>query len=686
MVAAVALSVVLATRSVVTVTIPGLPVRAAVAKIAEITGEDLRVRDDANVNTLVIQTNGVELDALLKKIEEVTGSEWQKSGDRRTLVTNDDTNSKLRQKESAWRKSAIKKSIAALPRGEGMDERTIEALVARAESMGRDLEVWIPTEEQRAVLQALQAQKPITRLINRLVSQLDIDVLARVAIGNPVVFSDKPAGKELRTPSSARTPFDEYKREFAVWQEAVLRSVAAFPVKNAEDPRFGVKASRAPTTVHVSVDYLAERPYIRLIVRTADDAGEIVDVGFTLLRLEQTGTPLVLQPDLTFDVPIELREMRAHMTFQDTIAVGTVARTLAPQLPERLCAPASIDPVSLGLGQLMMSIAKASGRNLVACVSDVALDWYYRVGAIQQQWRVNSALAEVDVFWGLDVTDSDGWLLAMPKLPVQARDKYYDRKALQVLFEAQHTERFIPIESARRYAADQSSTLAFRGYDSRVVLLGQHYSGNIADGHLIHWESEKALRAISAMNEDEVSRARSATGVLATSLGAKARECLAKWLNDPSAVFQGFRRSGQTDYSITQLSQLPSRLLGLQQLRVRIVESTEPMTFQQRPGNWKGKPFADYFEYSGNIYQESVEATPNIRVQIGTLRKLEVRLELPDGSFVSVEVDQAAALPTDKWVRPSELPSDALAMLKAAYERSLGGLTQPSLGRATRTS
>ena len=62
-----------------------------------------------------------------------------------------------------------------------------------------------------------------------------------------------------------------------------------------------------------------------------------------------------------------------------------------------------------------------------------------------------------------------------------------------------------------------------------------------------------------------------------------------------------------------------------------------------------------------------------MKVQIGTLRRVTLRLEVVGVGFVSHSVEQADGPPGDKWVLPRELTPEQLQPFKAAYERSLGG-------------
>jgi hypothetical protein len=273
----------------------------------------------------------------------------------------------------------------------------------------------------------------------------------------------------------------------------------------------------------------------------------------------------------------------------------------------------------------------------------------------------------------MSATRQADWILISPKSIMEARSKYYDRRALERLFTRQVTNRLVSLEDAIEYAGSQPSLLAFRSYEFRVMIRHMRFTGNVADPHLLHWESEKPLRLLAAMTPAERDQAASGQGIPVSALGLPAREAVRKWTEDPSALFGGFRTAGQADYGVKNLSQLSSRAGVLTALQLRVVERREPMTFQLWNDLPRETPFADYLENSGRVFQDATENTPNVFVQMGVLRKLEVRLELPDGMFVSVSVDQAAAPPSDTWVAPKDLPGDVLELLRTALERSRGG-------------
>jgi hypothetical protein len=424
-------------------------------------------------------------------------------------------------------------------------------------------------------------------------------------------------------------------------------------------------------TIHVTIDRLAERSFIRFHVRVADSNGDIVDQWYATLRPEQAGSPLVLDPDVAIDVPISLRELRAYMTWQDTVLDDVGSRPLDPSWKSRICSPTTTDPVSLGIGPLLVSLGRETESNLIACVSDYALGWYARSGAIPAKQSVNRILADIDTLWEMSASKSDGWIEITPKHLTDARHKYFDRRSLERLFTRQVANRFVSLDDAIEYAGRQESILAFRGFDNDVVKRHGTFIGNVADTHVTHWEAEKPLRLVAALTGEE--RSRAAQGIMVSALGSRGREAVLRWLGDTSGLSGGFRAAGQEDYGVKNLAYVPSRVGASGAMRLFMVESQEPMTFTQGSGSFRGLPFADYLEYSGRLYQDAIENTPNVLVQMGILRKLTVRLQLPDGAFVSIQVDQAAAPPGEKWSAPKDLPSDVLQLLRIANEKSGGG-------------
>lgn len=200
------------------------------------------------------------------------------------------------------------------------------------------------------------------------------------------------------------------------------------------------------------------------------------------------------------------------------------------------------------------------------------------------------------------------------------------------------------------------------------------FSGNVGDAHLLHWESEKPLRVLASLTSDERSRAAGQGGIPISQLSAKSKRAIERWLADSGAIFQGFRMAGQADFGVKNLSGFPSR--AGRDLRLFVTESSEPMTFRYGTGIPANLPFSDYLEFSGTIYQDALENTPDVFVQMGMLRKTELRIVLPDGAFIAVQVDQSAAPPSEIWIRPRDLPNDVLQLLRNAYERSGGGRVQ----------
>lgn len=672
-------------KGLVSLSVPGLPVREAVALIAKQTGEDLRVRDDANLNTLVIDVDGVELDALLKKIADVTGARWQVEGERRTLVTDDDTNALLENRESAACEAVMARALDALPKADApISQIQIEGLVAQAEEIGKVLEVWIPDDTQRAVLASIRVSRPVTRLARQLAAAIGAQELAKVGVGQRLVYSTTPVGSETRLPRAAGDALRMYAIEYGHWRAAVGRSVAAYPVKNPEDPRFGLVQDGEPTQLLVEVSRPIELPRINVVVRVADADGKVLESGFHTLSLAEDRDLVRIEPDIAFEPPRRLREVQAFLTFTDFVSTATGPVAVPLDVTELLRDPVGHDPVALGLGPLLIAMSRAVGADLVACVPDTALDWYYRrQGVVPERWTVNAALSEVESQWPCDVLIGDGWATVAPKWILDARRKYFDRGSLKRLFSAQKAERFVSHERAREYASSQRSSAAFRTYDSRVVLRSMTYSGNVADAHLIHWENDGPLRILGAMSDAEIALAHE--GVRVSALNERARRRIVEWMSGPTSVAQWFRTE-EEEYGLANVGLMSHRVLARRaDIVLRIAEPTEPMSFQLWPD--AKLPFADLMEWSGTVYEEATTPTNGLKVQVGVLRRFRLRLEAAGVGFVSYDIEQAAAPPGDKWLLPRDLPEEDLRLFKEAYDRSKGGLlTPPWLGRATRTS
>lgn len=672
-------------KGLVSLSVPGLPVRDAVALIAEQTGEDLRVRDDANLNTLVIDVDGVELDALLKKIADVTGARWQVEGERKTLVTDDDTNALLEKRESAACEAVVARALDALPKADGpLSKIEIEGLVARAEEIGKSLEVWIPDDTQRSVLASIRESRPVTRLARQAAKLIGAAGLAEVAPGQKRVYSTAPVGSETKLPGSATEALRAYASEYAHWRGAVASSVAVHPVKNPEDPRFGLVREGEPSLLLVEVSRPIELPRITVVVRVADAGGNVLESGFQPLSLAEVAESVRVEPDIAFEPPRRLREVQALLTFADFVSTATGPVAVSDGVREMLRDPVGHDPVALGAGPLLIAMSRAAGANLVACVPDTALDWYYRrQGAVPERWTVNAALSEVGSQWQCDAQIRDSWATVVPKWITDARRRYFARGPLKALILKQRAERFVSHETAREYASSQRSNAAFRSYDSRVVLRLMTYSGNVADAHLIHWENEGPLRILGTMNDAEIALARE--GVRVSTLNERAQRSIVEWMAGPASVAQWFRTE-EEEYGLANVGLMSHRVLSRRvDLVLRIAEPTEPMSFQLWPD--AKLPFADLMEWSGRVYEEAVEPTNGMKVQVGVLRRVRLRLEAAGVGFVSYDIEQAAAPPGDKWLLPRDLPEEDLRLFKEAYDRSKGGsLTPPLLGRATRTS
>ena len=656
----------------ITLDIEGATVSAAVKQIADSTGESLFVTPAADRNTLVLHVHDEPVQDLLERIAQATQCEWVESKSGKALTLTDSARAKRKASEDALRAAAIQKAIDRLPQQTAdRTEKELEELVGRAEDVGKTLEDHMPTEVQRTLMYDIRMDKPSTWLVNSIVRTIGADQLSQIHEGRQMVFSTSPVGDEKPIPGSIHGAVGRYQKEFAVWRAAVLRSVAVYPVKNYEDPRSTIHADHgSPSVYWVTVGRRNGSQDLTAELFVADDQGRIVDMSYATLTAELDKDVLLIDPDRSLRVPRQLREAQACLMLKQTIATSAGPSPIADGWNKVIADPVKTDPIALGIGPLLIAVAKTTNKDLVACVPDSALFWYFGgVQPVPETWTVNGAFEQASQSWGVHAEEASGWLVLSPRFPDDASADYLDRAAMRDLFSAQLHDGLVSIRTAEDYARRQASPLAFGWYDGRVTVVNRDFVGNVGDSRLIDLTSAGLLRILANLNTNESRLA--SDGVPVGALSSRAWSAVEDWLTAAVTTAHSFRKPDSQTFTPADLQSMSTRVIAgplARMMRLKIHRSTEQMTFRKTVDGID-RPFADLLEYSGHIYQDAVDATPGVLAQMGTLQRVTVRLELPDGRNTSWDLYQALAPPDEnKWVQPKDLPPEALQVLKRAQD------------------
>lgn len=650
-----------------TITIPGLTVRNAIAKIAEITGEELTVHKSAEINTLVFHLEDYPLDDVLERIAFVTDSYWNKVGDRKILTRRN----KITRGEDAHI-ATIKKAQSRIQNDPSARSRqTIEQLVAEAERLGGRLSLEASNEEVRTAFD-FQSKKPATRLAMGIVKHIDPKILASVNSESPVFLSNRPNSIERPLPKGLEAIFKAYVQEQVIWQEEMERSVAAIPVRHPADPRARLKLERgAPEQVFIRLLMHSTRGYIGATIVTADREGWVIDTSTYILRIEHEAPMLEIKESVGFDVYPDVLIFNALLPWRGTYLSKGMPQQVPDEWRQTITKPDEVEPLSYGPGRLLVQTAKVLKRQLVALVPDDALKWQTELQTEIAPIMTSSEVLNLSATqWTMESEMSDALLTMRPRRPNDARSKYLDRGAMAKLLKSQLSDRLLTFNAVAEYVRNQPSPLAFETFERRALYCNATFIGNISDVGLANVGTSPIVKIVGSMSNSESLSAKSEQGIPVSQLGTDlqkkiAQRMLSDWVSLASPI--------DGTFLLDHMDQLTSRALaknGLAQTRLMMSSIEEPMLFSKVRSEQGELIIGNYLAYSGNVYKAATEGSDPQQVQLGTRWLIKLRIEMPGGYWTEYEATNATAPPTDNWIAPGNLPQAILERLKSEYERS----------------
>ena len=586
----------IAQEKTLTLTIPGLTVRNAVAKIAELTDAKLQVDDSANTSTLVLHLTDVPLEQALEKIAEVTSGYWVKIGDGRVL--------KLDAGKERRQCSAIR-------------ERRLEAIQQQVEKAVAELEPWpefkarmdayalsvaelnnlspSANETYRRML-ALRKERVGTRLAVKLSSLIDINDVLDLPKQSRVMYSNRPTNMQRMLPKGSDEAIAQFLVEFAEWKRAVLPTLDRYPVQYGYDTRKYINYStQPPGHVLLEVRRADWAQSVTFIAYTYDDRGQEILGGVTgyLFSVAPTETKYTFQS-------IELSEEAlaypnfARNYFKKTMPDGSPMEAVADAWLDRYADCSTDEPLSWLPGRAIVKSVEAAGDDLVALIPDLALLEFISPTSRWQKQLSGSVIGGMIVDrWRCNVQYEDGCVSLSPREPAVARSSYLRRQPLEDLMKAVQQDGALTVAEAAKYAYEQEGILSFRGIERSLVGSVVPIGANYRPGHLLVFV-KSALVFLGSLSPDELQMARSGTGLPVGMLQSKSGAALTTWLFYKSEFVYGLQHAkrpllNEEDWEVDSpvwiegraSSALPDGVPRDSTVRIRI--ESKPMLFAKVP-------------------------------------------------------------------------------------------------------
>lgn len=334
------------------------------------------------------------------------------------------------EQQAAERQSYLKARIAAYQTSMDHQRRAIESEPDFSPDLANAMaRFYWPPDGQTGNRPPLTAggQAPMMRAVERIAMLFDPSDLATLPANGKAVYASRPTSMQRPLSDAQLEVLRQLVREEAIWSDAVKRAKSANP--DYRNQTYGVYSDAFTESqigdVLVTITKFADDfGPVQLSVILADRAGRnVVHTMFTLGADRWTNAPHPTHAPLPagkVTLPADLVEMQSEVSPQPPHG------TLPAADVDILTHPENQDPLGATVGQILLLIAKASHRPLVA---DMADEWARRLPPPAQQIDPNSFLFGLEPLYA-ERNNTAAWIGLRPALPGRERPLRADRLAL----------------------------------------------------------------------------------------------------------------------------------------------------------------------------------------------------------------------------------------------------------------
>lgn len=366
----------------VTLNLPITPIPAVCREIEAQTGIPHLASGPGRSQQVFVHVAKMPASRLREALAEVTQSRWIRSGDGFMLVTSEEASKNdeiYRKRLTAWFKKE--------PPIEALDRRKVEEAIRKSLERPR-----VDAERQMAYIESLaaNAQSPRRRFVARLVQRIGLNDLLTLGEDERRVYAVSPTSLQRRLPAAAAGAVAEFDRETRLFSDTARR--LAPPRVGDEDqwynplvdPYLGESSTKSPAVILAVMKRMMGSLLVE--VKLYDSKGLLYDslsesVGSEAM-MEALATSSgkegeMYHPALKgLDVPLKLSEEdRAFAKDMKTVFTSGIANTSAVSetTKQRLLNMDKVDPLLFAPTQMLVQLAEAKKKQVVAKVTDLAI-------------------------------------------------------------------------------------------------------------------------------------------------------------------------------------------------------------------------------------------------------------------------------------------------------------------------
>ena len=379
-------------------------------------GERLTVGGAIREETLLINVQGVPLSTLKIKIAYTMRAEWQplEHGgfilQRSSKMEQDLADQEFARRLALMKRSQEKEAQKAL--GQTWDANKSMSLVRQMAEAYKEPD---SNPQRIQVSYDLRQQVPFQRFLSRFAIDLPAEELVRIPVDEQVAFSNHPKPGQHPFPPELNDAV-----EILLSEQDVLLNTPGKP-DNVTDLWFAPLL--APPDLRskcgrfvVYVNHFIPQLY-SLWGEALDEKGEELTNAFLPLpvwneeSVERTGR-LKAALKLT-DIqlpPLEMDFMRKGMRTSAPVTASLIPK----ELEQRLEKPEKYDPLGLGIGRVLATVAQENGRQLVAVLPDASDQWFW----VMRGNKISIPALAMRLARDYDFAVDDQWITGRPVDPL----------------------------------------------------------------------------------------------------------------------------------------------------------------------------------------------------------------------------------------------------------------------------
>lgn len=602
---------------------------------------DLKIKAGPTVKseTLVAAVHEMPVRVLLDRVAEALQASWKEEAGEIILFRSDRQDRDQAARERQMRLDALKKwQDAPLP--SEFTEEKAKSIIQRAENSTK---LYPPesgkTGEHQLEMVAIAKESPGYRASIFLRKVLDLNAVAEVRKGRRVVFSSQPNGLQ-KALKKAEPVIDRFTTEMSLMEPYAEASLSRVPEsQTALDPRkWPTMMNGRPDRAIVAAYRLPGVPQIP--VRTYFVAKNQI-VGWVSDSIDPNPSQPKLLPLAKFSLPKELTDTTQNFGDPEHVGYGR-------SLIER-----KVEPAAWVCGPLLEGYAKARKLDLVASLSDSAINWssyqYMEPGA---EMMVLSGIVRRYCVW----QEKDGVLVVSPALPAESRSNTFDRDRFWTLSRKFLEAKRPRLELAAEYLADEPVEPVNESILSRMSLwtTGVPWSFGF-------WGTAPPLRFWGRLPKSAQNGS-----ITVGRLTARARAAIDEWIFGTNLALQALEvdvtvpNSGYDIRRLEPTERFPSGLPSEMSITSKVAEID---TIWRRYDN--SVPIPDRLDYAYYLLPELER--PELSLALEKQRLLTMYFfDSPEMRVESEEPPSPAGL---KWLSPKALPAEALSRLRAAAKK-----------------